>query len=512
MFSDIKLLDCTLRDGGYYTNWNFDDDVVDDYISAMNKLPIDYIELGYRNNPHSEYLGKFAYTPKSVLSHIKKLSDKRLVLMINDKDTEPKDVPTLLQPICDLVDMIRIATAPEKILHALKLAEEIKKLGLKVSLNVMYMSTWLKNPDFMSNLKYLDGVVDLLCMVDSFGGIFPDDLKKIVSVVKENTSCTLGFHGHNNLQMGLINAVTAVECGVDCIDSTISGMGRGAGNLSTELLLTYLSENGLDVNLNVVGEVVSLFNPLLEKYQWGTNLPYMISGAYSIPQKDVMSWVSNRAYSFNSIVRALDNKRTNKKDNAKFPLFVANENVKNVLIIGGGTSVKEHLNAIKEYIKKYNSVLIFATCRWVSHFQDCDNEKYYVLVGNEAKRMKQNISKETFVGKCILSSYPRLMGTEVPDFAMDKTFEIDKVTFTDKYLDSCTTVSLQIALMLSAQEINIIGYDGYLGGVLSEKEAKLTMENRTIITDFVKNTNKDIVSLSETLYNELTVKSIYQFL
>ena len=368
--TNIKLLDCTLRDGGYYTNWNFDDNVVDAYISAMNKLPIDYIELGYRNNPHSEYLGKFAYTPKSVLTHIKSLSDKQLVLMINDKDTEPKDVPTLLQPICGLVDMIRIATAPEKILHALKLSEEIKKFGLKVSLNVMYMSTWLKNPDFMSNLKYLDGIVDLLCMVDSFGGIFPDDLKKIVTVVKENTSCPLGFHGHNNLQMGLINAVTAVECGVDCIDSTISGMGRGAGNLSTELLLTYLSENGLDVDLNVVGEVVSLFNPLLEKYQWGTNLPYMISGAYSIPQKDVMSWVSNRAYSFNSIVRALDNKRTNKKDNAKFPLFVANENVNNVLIIGGGASVKEHLNAIKEYIRKYNSVLIFATCRWASYFQD----------------------------------------------------------------------------------------------------------------------------------------------
>ena len=104
------------------------------------------------------------------------------------------------------------------------------------------------------------------------------------------------------------------------------------------------------------------------------------------------------------------------------------------------------------------------------------------------------------------------MGTEVPDFAEDNTFEIDKVTFTNNYLDSCTTVSLQIALMLSAQEINVIGYDGYLGGVLSEKEAKLTMENRTIIADFVKNTNKAIVSLTETLYNELTVKSIYQFL
>ena len=326
--TNIKLFDCTFRDGGYYTNWDFHDDLVDAYIAVMNKLPIDYIELGYRNKPQAEYLGKFAYTPETVLRRIKSISDKQLVLMINDKDTEPQDIPIILKPICGLADMIRIACSPNKILHALNLSEEIKKLGLKVSLNVMYMSTWLNNPNFLSNFKHLDGLVDILCMVDSYGGIFPDNLAKIVAVVKEKTFCPLGFHGHNNLQMSLINAVTAISCDVEYIDSTISGMGRGAGNLSTELLLTYLSKNGLDVDLNVVGEVVSLFDPLLKKHQWGTNLPYMISGMYSIPQKDVMNWVSNRTYSFNSIIRALDNKRTNKKDNAKYPLFVTKKKVK----------------------------------------------------------------------------------------------------------------------------------------------------------------------------------------
>ena len=116
--------------------------------------------------------------------------------------------------------------------------------------------------------------------------------------------------------MGLINTLTAIDCGIDYVDATILGMGRGAGNLNMELLLTCLNKRGLDVDFNVLGDVITAFQPLYEQYKWGTNLPYMISGANSIPQKEVMEWATNRTYSFNSIVRALNNKKNNVKDNA----------------------------------------------------------------------------------------------------------------------------------------------------------------------------------------------------
>ena len=125
------------------------------------------------------------------------------------------------------------------------------------------------------------------------------------------------------MQLGLINTLTAIECGVDFVDATALGMGRGAGNLNMELLLTYLKNEGLEVDFNVLGDYVSNFQPLLDKYQWGTNLPYMISGANRIPQKEVMEWVTNRAYSFNSIVRALDNKRNCVVVNGRSPLSEA---------------------------------------------------------------------------------------------------------------------------------------------------------------------------------------------
>lgn len=94
-----KILDCTLRDGGYYTNWDFNSESVDAYIQAMNVLPIDYLELGYRNNPAKEYLGKFGYCPVSVLRYISKVCTKKLDVMLNEKSTKPDDLQALLQPI-----------------------------------------------------------------------------------------------------------------------------------------------------------------------------------------------------------------------------------------------------------------------------------------------------------------------------------------------------------------------------------------------------------------------------
>lgn len=507
-----KILDCTLRDGGYYTNWDFNSFTISEYIKATNLLPVDYLEIGYRNTPSQDYLGKMGYSPISVLNHFKENSHKKLAVMLNEKSISIPDLDKLLTPIQGLVNMIRLAIDPKNFDRAVKIAEAVKKKGFEVGFNTMYMSKWNEYDGFLSKLNLINDIADLFCMVDSFGGVTPDDVKDIYSKVKESTTCPIGFHGHNNLQLALINTLTAIDCGVDFVDATILGMGRGAGNLKLELLLTYLNKrNGLAVDFNILGDVISAFQPLHEKYKWGTNLPYMISGANSIPQKEVMEWVTNRTYSFNSIVRALDNKRNQIIDNANYPILKENK-IKKVLIIGGGNSIIEHFDAIKEYIYKNPIMaLIFVTSRHTAYFTDMPNTKYHCLVGSEAKRLTNNVSPKNFTGKCILPPYPRTMGTEIPPFAEDKTFELTKISFTSSYKDSCTAIALQLALDLQAENIEMVGYDGYIGNILSEKEMVLTKENRTLFHDFKKSGN-ELISLTPTLYNELTVKSIYQFL
>lgn len=508
---NFQILDCTFRDGGYYTDWDFDDETVRTYINNLNNLPIDYIELGYRNLPTEVYQGRFGYTPIYLLERIRKLSHKKLAVMLNEKDTKPEDLQCLTTPIKGLVEMVRLAVDPKNLQRAITLAKAVKAQGFEVGFNIMYMSKWEEYAGFYDHLSELNGVVDIVNMVDSFGGIMPKEVAEIIRRLRKAVNCKIGFHGHNNLQMGLANSLTAIENGVDSVDCTILGMGRGAGNLNTELLLSYLNRKGLEVDFNVLGEVVSSFQPIFETYRWGTQLPYMISGAYSLPQKEVMSLVTNRVYSFDSIVRGMQNKKNNVKDNAKYPLL-NEEAYENVIVIGGGQSPQQHAEAIMNFIKKCNSVaLVFATARHTNPYQELNVPKYFCLVGREAKRLSEN-ANQPFTGKCVLLPYPRELGTDVPDFAFEKTFELSGISFTNRHLDSCTTLAIEVALTLSTKNIFIVGYDGYPSFISSEKEIALTKENRALFEDYNKFTGRKLVSLTRSLYDELQIKSVYQFL
>lgn len=510
----MKILDCTLRDGGYYTNWDFNTVIVKHYMKAMNKLPIDYIEIGYRNNICKEYLGKFGYTPVPVLKQIREICCKKLAIMLNEKSTAPKDLDHLLKPIQGLADMVRIAVDPHNIDRAIVLAKAIKNLDFEVGFNVMYMSKWAEMEEFLSKIQAINGVVDLFCMVDSFGGITPEEVKNILVEVRKYTNVPIGFHGHNNLQLGLINTLTAIDNDIDYVDATITGMGRGAGNLKMELLLTYLNKHkGLNVDFNVLGDVITAFTPLKEKYGWGTNLPYMLSGANNIPQKEVMEWVTNRVYSFNSVVRALDNRKNHAEDNARFPLLGVIHKFDCIVVVGGGNNAVEHKDAIKEFIlSRPNTAIVFATARQAQAYIELDIPKYYCLVGNEGHRLAQNVGAEKFVGTCILPPYPRTMGTEVPVFAEKSTFELKQIDFIMQYRDSVTTIALQLAMELTDKAIYMVGYDGYPGNVLSEKEVSLTNENKAIFEAFAVARGSSLKSLTPSIYKELNVESVYQFI
>lgn len=508
----FTVLDCTLRDGGYYTNWDFNPNIVDSYIESMNKLPIDYLELGYRNNPEKEYLGRFGYCPVSILKDIRKLSEKKLAVMLNEKSTKPEDLMRLTAPIKGLVDMIRIAVDPKNLLRAVELAKTVKQQGFEVGFNIMYMSKWDEYEGFYEQLPELNGVVDIMNMVDSFGGVMPNEVEVIVKRLRNVISCKIGFHGHNNLEMGLINTLTAIEAGVDSVDCTILGMGRGAGNLNTELLLTYLNHKGLPVDFNALSDVITSFQPLYETHRWGTQLPYMISGANSLPQKEVMALVTNRAYSFDSIVRGLQNRKDHMKDNAKYPILHA-EKFDDVIIIGGGNSPVDHLDSIKDFIGQKSSIaLVFATARHAGYFLDLNVPQYYCLIGREAKRLKNNVNAEKYNGICVLPPYPRKLGTDVPEYAEKTTFELDAISFTQGFEDSCTALAIQTALNLSKGNVYVVGYDGYPGSVLSEKEVTLSNETKTLFRDYEKSTGHKMKSLTDSIYSELDVESIYQFL
>ena len=150
----------------------------------------------------------------------------------------------------------------------------------------MYMSDWTDKKDLESQIGMIDGIVDYFNMVDSYGGVYPEDVKNAYNLVRSRTNAKIGFHGHNNMELSLINTLTAIDLGAEVVDVTFTGMGRGAGNLRTELLLAALNAQGrLEFDFNVLSKTVALFSKIQKKYEWGTSLPYMISGANSQHQK-----------------------------------------------------------------------------------------------------------------------------------------------------------------------------------------------------------------------------------
>ncbi|MCC9168238.1 aldolase catalytic domain-containing protein [Pontibacter harenae] len=512
---NIKILDCTLRDGGYYTNWDFDKALVEQYVSSINQLPIEYLEVGYRSIPKKGYLGKYFYCPIYELEYIRELSEKKLVLILNEKDTKLEYLNNLLLPVKGLVHMIRMAIDPQNIAHALLLAARIKEMGFEVGFNVMYMSKWKEYVGFFDELQKLDGIVDYFYMVDSYGGVYPSDVIETISLIKQNSKCKIGFHGHNNLELALINSITAIEHGADIVDSTVLGMGRGAGNLKTELLLSVLnSKYELRVDFNAVGNAVNAFQGLLAKHQWGTNLPYMISGSNSLPQKDVMEWVTARFYSFNSIIRALQNQKDKLIDNEQLPKFKPSKSFTKVAIIGGGKNAVDHAKAVRQYIEADKNIcIIHASSKNASFYSGINVDQYFCLVGNEGHRLER-VFKDLgdFVGKCILPPFPRKMGTYIPPNVYERSFELDKVDFTNKLTDSHTVLALQAAIDLKAEEIFFVGYDGYQEVPVTQLERMLANENEVLFTCFKEYFGKDLVSLTPTQYQGLTVNSIYSLL
>ena len=125
----FKILDCTLRDGGYYTNWDFDSALVKNYLTSMNSLPIDYIEIGYRNPHLSGYFGEYYFLPAHTLQRIRSITNKKIAIILNEKDIREPILNELLLPCVGIVDLVRIAVDPVNFVRALSLAKKIKAIG-----------------------------------------------------------------------------------------------------------------------------------------------------------------------------------------------------------------------------------------------------------------------------------------------------------------------------------------------------------------------------------------------
>ena len=513
MNKQLLICDCTLRDGGYYTNWDFSERLVKAYFKALNEISaITHIEIGYRSMPQSEYFGEYFYCPEHVLRMARELCPtKQLAIMLNEKDSKAAELDILLVPFKKYIDLVRIAVDPANIERAVIFGKEIKSRGFKVAFNIMYMSQWASDINFIKKLAHLGNAVDYIYMVDSFGGVYPEDIKSALNTIKQSVNIPIGFHGHNNLEMGLANTLASIENGCEIVDATITGMGRGAGNLKMELLLISLSSKSLipKTDYSKLNAIVEEFEKLQTHFKWGTNMPYMISGAYSLPQKEVMSWIAKNRFTTECIINALQNKKDKLSDNHQVPVLNKEFYAEEAIIIGGGPNAEKHAHALKILCKKNPGIiLIHAGTRFVELFNELSNRQYYCLLGAEGSKLQKSLHKINLNHiSVVLEPSPRKMGTILPEGIIPITFELNEISFMEKYPDSLLTIAFQLAIDLRIKHLSLFGLDGY--DIHTEEQMiEVSKENQLIIDAYIQNTC-NLFSLTPTFYQGFDTISIY---
>tara|TARA_B110000003_G_C16645746_1_gene531952 strand:- start:2955 stop:3851 length:897 start_codon:yes stop_codon:yes gene_type:complete len=296
---------------------------------------------------------------------------------------------------------------------------------------------------------------------------------------------------------------------------TVTGMGRGAGNLKTELLLSVLNnKKSIYFNIKYLTNCVSKFENLKNKHKWGTNLPYMISGVNSLPQKDVMQWIGMNRYNLQTIVKTLTKDKIHKENMNDLKIFKNNAKTERVLVVGGGNSVSNSLKAIKYFLNLNSDIVIIHTgIKYIHEFLSLKNKSYYCLSGNEPDELEKILlNYKKIEDLCfIYPPSPTKMELSIPQKVLKNSFQIDKINFINSYFDSPLAISIQVAINLSANTFYFVGFDGY-NTIKNQSQTKLSKENQDIFNVFVNNFNYDLFSLTPTYYKAIKSKSIYSMI
>lgn len=282
--SSIKVVDATLRDGGLVNDFYFTDEFVRALYEANIRAGVDYMEMGYKASREmfdESKFGKWKFCDDDAIREIVGDNDTNLKIAVMadvGRCNYKKDIVSRSE---SPIDLIRVATYLNTIPAAADMIEDAKKKGYEVSCNIMAISSGQES-DLRVALDILGQTsVDVFYIVDSYGSLYPEQIARIADVYMEFAAKygkKLGIHAHNNQQLAFANTIEAVGDGVDWLDATYSGMGRGAGNCAMELLLGFL-RNPKYNNFYVIQFIEKYMNKLKEDgIVWGFDLQYLMTG------------------------------------------------------------------------------------------------------------------------------------------------------------------------------------------------------------------------------------------
>jgi len=277
----IKVLDCTIRDGGLINNHYFTDEFVRAVYQALSKSGIDYMEMGYRNSrelfPPTDF-GAWKYCDDEKIRQITEGIESNIKLSIMVDAHRVKE--QVFAPVDESpVDMIRVATYVKDMDKAIELIQKCHDLGYETTVNIMACSKEIE-PDLAEGLDQLaKSPVDVVYVVDSFGALYCEQIEYLTKLYKKHLPAEkeIGVHCHNNQQLAYANTIEGIIHDANYVDGSLFGIGRGPGNCCLELLVGFLKNPKF--NITPIFKVIQDYMiPMLEEIEWGYLVPYMITG------------------------------------------------------------------------------------------------------------------------------------------------------------------------------------------------------------------------------------------
>lgn len=292
---EIKVLDCTIRDGGLANDSHFPLETVRAVYKACCDAGIDYVELGYRNSKEMfdpEEFGPWRFCDEKDLRAATdgiRNDGTKISFMMDAHKSDPNDIVP-----CDesVADTIRIATYVKDIDKAIRVENAAHERGYETTINVMAISTesdWELDPALEQVEKETHVVA--CYVVDSFGALYSEQVHYLVEKYQRILpSREVGVHMHNNQQLAFANTIEGIIKNANFVDGTIYGLGRAAGNCPLELLLGFLKNPKFNLR-PVLDCVAGTIKPLESQLDWGYMVPYMITGSLNQHPRSAMAWL-----------------------------------------------------------------------------------------------------------------------------------------------------------------------------------------------------------------------------
>lgn len=472
--NNIRVVDVTLRDGGCVNNFEFGSDNINKILLAQEKAKVEIIEIGYIDESINKSQGKTKFANEKFIENIidKKTNTEYVAMIDYGKFNIDKLEP---RTICG-IDGIRLAFHKENRSEAIEIGRKIINKGYRLYIQPMvtlrYSDSELIDFIRLVNDKLYDAAGFYL--VDSFGEMRPNDIDRLFNLIDDNLIPTmpLGFHSHNNLQLSYSNVISMLnipssrELFVDC---SIMGMGKGAGNLNTELLLEYLNMYyGKNYYIEPLLEVIDkVINQIRSEYYWGYAPEYYLSAINHCSPTYAKHYYNKHMLPIEQVSRLLSLIEDEKKisfdvdyaeklyrkyngsrsvdDNAVIEALKDKFTEKAVMLIAPGKSVIDSYKVIEEMSKREDVVTIGLNT-------DLKINDYVLIT---RKEIYQNLVN-TDVNIIVCSNISISDSSNCNILNYEKWIEFDESTH-----DSSIVIALNLLQICDVKKIFLAGFDGF---------------------------------------------------